>query len=97
MHFPQYDYDDMVASQHTMLVEGLHVDHLRLILGTSMGCMQSFGCGETYPSFSDALVSFACLTIITGSAPPQMPKNYPTRRLAEGYVDRALDFFGSGL
>ena len=51
MHFPHYDYDDMVASQHTMLVDGLHVDHLRLILGTSMGCMQSFVWGETYPQF----------------------------------------------
>ena len=39
--FPHYDYDDMVRSQHQMLLEGLHVDHLRLILGTSMGCMQS--------------------------------------------------------
>src|SRR6201991_3382351 len=63
MHFPQYDYDDMVASQHTMLVEGLHVDHLRLILGTSMGCMQSFVWGETYPNFSDALAPFACLPV----------------------------------
>jgi homoserine O-acetyltransferase/O-succinyltransferase len=61
MHFPQYDYDDMVASQHSMLTEGLHVDHLRLILGTSMGCMQSFVWGETYPTFSDALAPFACL------------------------------------
>ena len=60
MKFPQYDYDDMVASQHTMLTEGLHVDHLRLILGTSMGCMQSFVWGETYPTFSDALAPFAC-------------------------------------
>jgi homoserine O-acetyltransferase len=60
MHFPHYDYDDMVASQHTMLVDGLHVDHLRLILGTSMGCMQSFVWGETYPQFSDALAPFAC-------------------------------------
>ncbi len=63
MHFPHYDYDDMVASQHTMLVEGLHVDHLRLILGTSMGCMQSFVWGETYPRFSDALAPFACLPV----------------------------------
>ena len=61
MHFPQYDYDDMVASQHTMLLEGLHVDHLRLILGTSMGCMQSFVWGETYPGFADALMPLACL------------------------------------
>jgi homoserine O-acetyltransferase/O-succinyltransferase len=63
MHFPRYDYDDMVASQHTMLVDGLHVDHLRLILGTSMGCMQSFVWGETYPQFSDALAPFACLPV----------------------------------
>ena len=63
MHFPQYDYDDMVASQHTMLLEGLHVDHLRLILGTSMGCMQSFVWGETWPQFSDALAPFACLPV----------------------------------
>jgi homoserine O-acetyltransferase len=63
MQFPQYDYDDMVASQHTMLVEGLHVDHLRLILGTSMGCMQSFVWGESYPTFSDALAPFACLPV----------------------------------
>ncbi|HTV15634.1 MAG TPA: alpha/beta fold hydrolase, partial [Acidobacteriaceae bacterium] len=42
MKFPHYDYDDMVRADHQMLVDGLHVDHLRLILGTSMGCMQSF-------------------------------------------------------
>jgi len=63
MRFPQYDYDDMVASQHAMLLDGLHIDHLRLILGTSMGCMQSFVWGETYPEFSDALAPFACLPV----------------------------------
>jgi homoserine O-acetyltransferase len=63
MKFPQYDYDDMVASQHTMLLNGLHVDHLRLILGTSMGCMQAFVWGETYPHLSDALAPFACLPV----------------------------------
>ncbi len=66
-HFPQYDYDDMVRSQHVMLLEGLKVDHLRLILGTSMGCMQTFVWGETYPGFADALAPFACLpTAIAG-------------------------------
>jgi len=60
MRFPRYDYDDMVRSQYTMLTEGLHVDHLRLILGTSMGCMQSWVWGETYPTFMDALAPFAC-------------------------------------
>jgi len=63
MHFPAYDYDDMIASQHTMLVDGLHVDHLRLILGTSMGCMQTFVWGETFPAFADALAPFACLPV----------------------------------
>jgi homoserine O-acetyltransferase len=63
MKFPQYTYDDMVRSQHEMLVDGLHVDHLRLILGTSMGCMQAFVWGETYPQFSDALAPFACLPV----------------------------------
>jgi len=60
MKFPQYDYDDMVRSQYIMLTEGMHVDHLRLILGTSMGCMQSWVWGETYPTFMDGLAPFAC-------------------------------------
>jgi homoserine O-acetyltransferase/O-succinyltransferase len=63
MQFPHYDYDDMVRLDHQMLVDGLHVDHLRLILGTSMGCMQSFVWGETYPDFMDALAPFACMPI----------------------------------
>jgi homoserine O-acetyltransferase len=58
--FPQYDYDDMVAAHHQLLSEGLGVDHLRLILGTSMGCMHSFVWGETYPDFMDALMPLAC-------------------------------------
>jgi homoserine O-acetyltransferase len=62
MHFPAYDYDDMVHSQRMML-DQMHVDHLRLILGTSMGCMQAFVWGETYPGFADALAPFACLPV----------------------------------
>ncbi len=61
-HFPAYDYDDMVRSQKLML-DSMKVDHLRLILGTSMGCMQSFVWGETYPGFADALAPFACLPV----------------------------------
>ena len=59
-HFPQYDYDDMIAAQHEMLEKGLNVNHLRLILGTSMGCMHSWVWGETYPDFMDALMPLAC-------------------------------------
>jgi homoserine O-acetyltransferase len=60
MKFPHYEYDDMVAAQHLLLVEGLGVQHLRLIFGTSMGCMHSFVWGETYPDFMDALMPMAC-------------------------------------
>ncbi len=59
-HFPQYDYDDMVALQHELLEKGLGIDHLRLILGTSMGCMHAWVWGETYPDFADALMPLAC-------------------------------------
>jgi homoserine O-acetyltransferase len=62
-HFPQYDYDDMVAAHHLLLKEGLGVDHLRLIFGTSMGCMHSFVWGETFPDFMDALMPMACLPV----------------------------------
>ena len=62
-HFPHYDYDDMVAAQHALLTDGLGVDHARLIMGTSMGCMHSFVWGETYPAFMDALMPLACLPV----------------------------------
>ena len=60
MKFPKYDYDDMVEAQHRMLVEGLGVHHMRLIMGTSMGCMHSFVWAEMYPTFSSALMPLAC-------------------------------------
>lgn len=58
--FPQYDYDDMVTAQKRMLEEGLGVNHLRLILGTSMGCMHAFVWGVTHVDFMDALMPLAC-------------------------------------
>ncbi len=61
--FPQYDYDDMVKAQHDLLLDGLGVNHLRLVMGTSMGCMHSFVWGETYPEFMDALMPLACLPV----------------------------------
>ena len=59
MKFPKYDYDDMIAAQHAML-QKLGVTQLRLIMGTSMGCMQAFVWGETYPNFAKALMPLAC-------------------------------------
>ena len=61
--FPHYDYDDMVAAQHALLTDGLKVDHLRLVMGTSMGCMHSWVWLETYPTFMDAAMPLACLPV----------------------------------
>jgi homoserine O-acetyltransferase len=57
--FPHYTYDDMVRAQHAMLVDGLKVNHLRLVLGTSMGAMHCWVWGEMYPDFVDGLVPLA--------------------------------------
>jgi homoserine O-acetyltransferase len=62
-HFSQYDYADMVVTQHERLAHGLNVNHLRLIIGTSMGCMHSWLWGETYPSDMDAIMALACLPV----------------------------------
>ena len=57
--FPHYRYVDMVAAQHRLLTEGLGVDHLRLVLGLSMGGMLTWLWGQTFPDFMDALVPLA--------------------------------------
>jgi homoserine O-acetyltransferase len=57
--FPRYTYDDMVAAQYRLLTEKLGVNHLRLVMGTSMGGMQTWVWGETYPDFMDALMPLA--------------------------------------
>jgi homoserine O-acetyltransferase len=61
--FPHYGYRDMVRAQHDVLVDGLHVDHLRLVMGTSMGGMQTWLWGETYPAMMDALMPLASLPV----------------------------------
>jgi homoserine O-acetyltransferase len=66
MRFPKYDYDDMVEAQRRMLVEGLSVSRLRLIFGTSMGCMHAFVWGETFPTFAQALMPMACEPVEIG-------------------------------
>src|SRR5579862_4769242 len=63
MKFPQYSYQDMVLAQYLLLTKGLEVNHLRLVMGTSMGCMHTFMWGEAYPDFMDALMPLACLPV----------------------------------
>jgi homoserine O-acetyltransferase len=61
--FPKYDYDDMVAADYRLLTEGLGVNHLRLVMGTSMGGMHSWVWGEKYPDFMDLLLPLASLPV----------------------------------
>ena len=59
--FPHYGYADMVAAEHALVVDGLHVDHLRLVMGTSMGCMHAWMWAEQWPQAMDAVLALACL------------------------------------
>ncbi len=61
--FPHYGYRDMVETEHALVTEGLKVDHLRLVMGTSMGCMHAFLWGEKWPAAMDALMPLACLPV----------------------------------
>ena len=73
--FPQYDYADMVDAQHRLLSEGLGVRHLRLIIGNSMGGMETWLWGEKYPGYMDALVPMASLPTAMAS------RNWMLRRM----------------
>jgi len=58
--FPHYGYRDMVEAQYRLVTEGLGVKHLRLVLGTSMGGMQTWLWAERYPDMMDGAVAVAC-------------------------------------
>jgi homoserine O-acetyltransferase len=74
-NFPEYDYADMVSAQYRMVTEGLGVQHLRLVIGNSMGGMQTWLWGEMYPERMDALVPMA-------SQPTEMSaRNWMMRRM----------------
>ena len=62
-HFPGYGYLDMISAQYRLLTEGLKVNHLRLVMGTSMGGMHSWLWGAQYPDFMDALLPLASLPV----------------------------------
>jgi homoserine O-acetyltransferase/O-succinyltransferase len=76
MKFPHYGYDDMVTLQYRLVSEGLQVNHLHLVMGTSMGGMQSWMWGYRYPDFMDGLMPLA-------SAPVQIAgRNRVWRKMA---------------
>jgi homoserine O-acetyltransferase/O-succinyltransferase len=59
MRFPHYEYDDMIELQYRLLTQGLGVDHLRLVMGTSMGGMHTWLWAEQHPDFIDAAMPLA--------------------------------------
>jgi homoserine O-acetyltransferase len=66
MKFPRYDYFDMVEAEHAIVAEALGVKQLRLVMGTSMGCMHSFMYAEMFPDGAKAAMPLACQTVALG-------------------------------
>ena len=65
--FPRYGYNDMVEAQKLLVTEGLGIDHLRLIIGLSMGAMHAWIWGGKYPDMMDALMPLVSMPVpITG-------------------------------
>jgi homoserine O-acetyltransferase len=74
--FPHYRYHDMVDLTHLLVTDGLKVDHLRLVIGSSLGCMQQFLWAEWYPDSMDGTIGMSCQPIeISG-------RNYMLRHAA---------------
>ncbi len=73
--FPNYRYHDIVLAQHRLLTEGLGIEHLRMIVGLSMGGMMAWLWGGLFPQFMDALVPIAC------QPGPMSGRNWLQRRM----------------
>ncbi len=75
MKFPKYNYDDMVDAQYRLVTEHLSLRHLQVVIGNSMGGMQTWIWAEKYPDFMDIAVPMASL-------PTEMSgRNWMMRRL----------------
>ena len=86
--FPRYNYDDMVQAQYRLLTEHLGIKHLRLVMGNSMGGMESWIWGVTHPDFMDALAPMA-------SQPTEMSsRNWMMRRLIVDSIRNDPDWKG---
>ena len=73
--FPRYDYEDMVVAHYRLLTEHLNVKHLRLVIGNSMGGMETWIFATKYPEYMDVAVPMACLPTAMSS------RNWMLRRL----------------
>ena len=84
--FPKYNYEDMVHAQHQLLTEGLGLTHVRLVMGSSMGGMQTWMWGELYPKFMDLLAPMSSTPVPMGG------RNWLTRRLVIETIRRDPDY-----
>ena len=75
-NFPNFRYIDIVNAHHALITQGLGVDHLKLILGLSMGGMLTWMFGYMYPDFSDALCPVAT------QPGPMSGRNWIQRRIS---------------
>src|SRR5207302_8843474 len=64
--FPKYTYEDMVRLEHKLVTEKLGVNHMRLVMGTSMGAMHTWLWGYLFPGFMDALMPLASAPVEIG-------------------------------
>jgi homoserine O-acetyltransferase len=82
MAFPKYNYDDMVEAQYRLVTEHLGIKHLRLVIGNSMGGMQTWMWAQKYPGFMDVAVPMASLPT------PMSGRNWMLRRLLTESIRR---------
>jgi homoserine O-acetyltransferase len=82
MRFPKYNYDDMVDAQYRLVREHLGIRHLRLVIGNSMGGMQTWIWAQKYPGFMDVAVPMASLPT------PMSGRNWMLRRMLTESIRR---------
>ena len=66
LRFPNYRYEDMVRLEYKLVTEKLGINHMRLVMGTSMGAMHTWMWGYMYPGFMDALMPLASAPVEIG-------------------------------
>ena len=73
--FPRYNYDDMVELQYRLVTQHLNLQRVRLVIGNSMGGMETWLFAQKYPAFMDVAVPMASLPAEMAS------RNWILRRL----------------
>jgi homoserine O-acetyltransferase/O-succinyltransferase len=86
--FPKYTYEDMVRLEYKLVTEGLGVNHMRVVMGTSMGAMHTWLWGYMYPDFMDALMPLASAPVEIGG------RNRMLRKMVMDSITHDPDFNG---